>query len=303
MAGAATYARDVTRNYTSDEERWQALRDNDRDADGHFYYAVRTTGLYSRPSCVLRPARREDVTFLSTTQEARAGGYRSCRRCRPDAPDPDRLHALAVARACRLMDESAAPLSLQELAHTAGYSRFHFHRMFKTLTGVTPHAYLSGVRAHRVRHELAHARTVSDAIYSAGFSSNGRFYAASPTILGMTPQEFRSGGPGVTIRHTVASSSLGPVLVAATDKGVCAVLPAASDTPGLRTLAGMFPLARLTAGDSGFATRVRAVVRRAEPPAPGRELLPTDLLTVCLHTRVRQGLSAPDPAPRERPEE
>ncbi|EWS91840.1 helix-turn-helix domain-containing protein [Streptomyces filamentosus] len=214
-----------------------------------------------------------------------------------DAAHPNRRHALAVTRACRLMDGSAAPPNLQELAYSAGYSRFHFHRMFKTFTGVTPHAYVSVVRARRVRHELAHAPTVSDAIYRSGFNSNGHFYSASPAILGMTPQEFRSGGRGTVIRYACAPSSLGPVLVAAADKGVCAVL-AAAGAPGREVLARRFPLARLTAGDTGFAARVHAAVRRAEPPAAGRALLPADLLEVCLHERVRQELSGPGAAVR-----
>lgn len=289
--GDVAYTRDVTGAYTSDEDRWRAVREHDRAADGKFYYVVRTTGVYSRPSCVVRTARRENVMFLPTAEEARARGYRSCRRCRPDEPGLSRLHALAVARACRLMDESVVPLNLQELAHAAGYSRFHFHRMFKAFTGVTPHAYVSVVRARRVRRELTCAQTVSDAIYSSGFNSNGHFYAASSRILGMTPQEFRSGGRGVLIRYACATSSLGPVLVASADKGVCAVVPAVDGDPAHRVLARLFPSARLAEGDAGFAARVRAAVERGEPPAPGRALLPADVLEICLCERVRQELS------------
>lgn len=296
MESDVAYPRDVTGAYTSDEERWRAVREHDRAADGKFYYVVRTTGVYSRPSCVVRPARRENVMFLPTAEEARARGYRSCRRCLPDEPGLSRLHALAVARACRLMDESVLPPSLQELAYAAGYSRFHFHRMFKAFTGVTPHAYVSVVRARRVRRELSGARTVSDAIYSSGFNSNGHFYGASSRILGMTPQEFRSGGRGVLIRYACATSSLGPVLVASADKGVCAVVPAVDGTPAHQVLAGLFPAARPAEGDAGYAARVRAAVARAEPPAPGRALLPADVLETCLYERVRQELSGALPS-------
>lgn len=209
----------TTSRYETDEERWRAVRDGDEAADGTFYYVVRTTGIYSRPSCVARLARRENVEFHSTLEEVRALGYRPCRRCHPDEPEQNRYYADTVARACLLMDGALTPPNLDAVARSAGYSRFHFHRMFKSLTGVTPYAYWTAVRARRVRAELIGARTVSDAIYQAGFNSNGQFYAASSAILGMTPQEFRAGGAGVRIRSAVGTTSLGQVLVAATGKG------------------------------------------------------------------------------------
>lgn len=253
MEGDVAYTRDVIAAYADGEERRGAVREHDRAAEQTL-------------------------------------GHRPCRHCRPDRPGLSRLHALTVARACRLMEESVVPPSLRELAHEAGYSRFHFHRMFKEFTGVTPHAYVSVVRARRVRRELTGAQTVSDAIYSSGFNSNGHFYGAASKILGMTPQEFRSGGRGVVIRYACATSSLGPVLVASADKGVCAVVPSADGPPPHEVLAGLFPAARLAAGDAGFTARVHTAVTRAEPPAPGRALLPADVLEICLCERVRQEL-------------
>lgn len=294
--------------YESDEERWRAVRDGDEAADGKFYYVVRTTGIYSRPSCVARLANRENVEFHATLEEVRARGYRPCRRCHPDEPVLNRYYADTVARACLLMDEALAPPNLDLVARSAGYSRFHFHRMFKSLTGVTPYAYWTAVRARRVRGELIRARTVSDAIYQAGFNSNGQFYAASSAILGMTPQEFRAGGAGVRISSATGATTLGPVLVAATAKGVCAVLSdggsagdagdtsdAGAGTPLRARLASLFPHATLAAPDPAFDELVEQALLRAELPLTGRDLLPPEALRISLRERIRQEL-APQPA-------
>jgi AraC family transcriptional regulator of adaptative response/methylated-DNA-[protein]-cysteine methyltransferase len=276
--------------YASADERWHAVRDRDEYADGQFYYVVRTTGVYSRPSCVARSARRENILFFPTADEARAAGYRPCRRCHPDEPEPHERYALAVIKACRMMDESAQPPSLDELARMVGFSRFHFHRMFKAFTGVTPHTYLAAGRAHRVRRELSRAETVSDAIYSSGFNSNGHFYAASSEILGMTPTSFRRGGRGASIRFVVGTCSLGLVLVAAAGKGVCAVLLGNDRTTLKRQLIELFPEADFVDSDPWFVTLVTEALNRAEPPALGGELLPADVQGVALRQRVRQVL-------------
>lgn len=298
------------RAYATDDERWRAVQQRDEAADGAFYYVVRTTGIYSRPSCAARLARRENVEFHSSLEEVRDRGYRPCRRCRPDEPVPDRYHADPVARACLLMEEALEPPNLDALARSAGYSRFHFHRMFKSLTGMTPYAYWTAVRARRVREELAGARTVSDAIYQAGFNSNGQFYAASSAILGMAPQAFRTGGEGVLIRSAQAGTSLGRVLVAVADKGVCAVLLAdaqGSDGDGADVdaaepvgaaaelctrLTGLFPRAEHRMDDAAFTTLVRRTLARADLPASARSLLPAPVLWVCLRERIRQEFPA-----------
>lgn len=287
-----------TTGYESDEERWRAVRDGDEAADGKFYYVVRTTGIYSRPSCVARLANRENVEFHATLEEVRARGYRPCRRCHPDEPVLNRYYADTVARACLLMDEALAPPNLDLVARSAGYSRFHFHRMFKSLTGVTPYAYWTAVRARRVRGELIRARTVSDAIYQAGFNSNGQFYAASSAILGMTPQEFRAGGAGVHINSAPGTTTLGPVLVAATTKGVCAVLADGGPEGELRhRLSELFPQATHNEDDPAFAELVAQALHRTELPDSGRDLLPPHALRVCLRERIRQELTPLDAAP------
>jgi AraC family transcriptional regulator of adaptative response/methylated-DNA-[protein]-cysteine methyltransferase len=287
--------------FSTDDERWRAVRDRDESADGHFYYVVRTTGVYSRPSCVARSARRENILFFTAIEQARAAGYRPCRRCRPDEPDLTQRYATAVTKACRLIEESAEPPSLDELARRVGFSRFHFHRVFKSFTGVTPHAYLAAGRASKVRLELPRADRVSDAIYSSGFNSNGHFYAASTDILGMTPTAFRSGGRGVSIRFVIKESTLGPVLVAATPKGACAVLIGEDRAALRRELRTMFPRAELIESDPSFAAAVGEVLARAEPPELGRELLPADVRAVALRERVRQALrESLDEAPTPR---
>lgn len=277
--------------YTCDEARWQAVRDRDARADGHFCYVVTTTGVYSRPSCTVKLARRENVRFFPAPQDARAEGYRPCRRCCPDDSDRHAAAAEAVTRACRIIDEAPLPPSLDELARKVGYSRFHFHRLFKSFTGITPHAYLAAARARRVREALPLSGTIADAMYSSGFNSGGHFYAAAPEMLGMTPKAYRAGGDGTDIRYTVAGSSLGPVLVAATDKGVCGVLTG-DDAPALLCrLHAMFRQARLVRADDDFAAAVAAAMREAEPPQLGREL-PLRIRRSALAVRVRREVPA-----------
>ncbi|MER5200855.1 bifunctional transcriptional activator/DNA repair enzyme AdaA [Streptomyces sp. NPDC002755] len=275
--------------YESDEQRWRAVRERDEAADGRFYYVVKTTGIYSRPSCAARLARRENVEFHASLDELRTRGYRPCRRCRPGERQRNRRHADSVARTCLLMDAAVEPPNLDDLAQSAGYSRFHFHRMFKALTGLTPHTYWTAVRARRVREMLIRARTVADAIYEAGFSTNGQFYAVSSAILGMTPQAFRAGGAGVEIRSAVGVTDAGPVLVAVAEKGVCAVLDGPEGATRAR-LAELFPDARHRADDGWLAERVARELARPAAPHPGALLLPSEVRRVCRHERIRQAL-------------
>lgn len=273
--------------YASDEQRWRAVRERDDAADGTFYYAVTTTGIYNRPSCAARLARRENVEFHASLEELRLRGYRPCRRCRPGEPEPTREHAALVARVCLLMDTAAAPLNLDELAQSAGYSRFHFHRMFKSLTGLTPHTYWTAVRARRVREELIRARTVSDAIYQSGFTTTGQFYAVSTAILGMTPQEFRAGAAGVEIRYAMASTDEAPVLVAVTEHGVCAVLEG-PEQAAREQLAELFPYAVRRADDRWFEARLGRLMARPAARYPVDPLLPREIRRLCRHERIRQ---------------
>ena len=275
--------------FSSDEERWAAVERRDRTADGTFYYSVRTTGVYCRPSCASRQALRRNVRFHASCQEAEQAGFRACKRCRPNAPGLAAQHAAGVAKACRLIETSDATPNLDALAEAAGMSRFHFHRVFKSITGLTPKAYAAARRAQRVRDELPKRRSVTEAIYDAGFNSNGRFYAQSAEVLGMTPSHFRSGGAGESIRFAVGECSLGSILVAATGIGICAI--ALGDDPDLllHELQDRFPKAQLVGGDGDFEELVARVVGFVEAPALGLDL-PLDVRGTAFQQRVWQTL-------------
>jgi AraC family transcriptional regulator of adaptative response/methylated-DNA-[protein]-cysteine methyltransferase len=274
-----------------DDARWRAVQRRDRAADGTFVYSVRTTGVYCRPSCAARLPRRENVIFHATCAEAERAGFRPCKRCRPNAPALAEAHATVVARACRLIEQAEEPPTLDALAQAAGMSRFHFHRVFKAVAGVTPRAYVAGDRAKRVREELASRDTVTQAIYGAGFNSNGRFYAAAPGLLGMTPSEFRRGGSGNVIRFAVGQCSLGAILVAATDKGVCAIEFGDDPERLVRGLQDRFPKAQLLGGDQDFDRLVAKVVGFVEAPAQGLDL-PLDIRGTAFQQRVWKAIRA-----------
>jgi AraC family transcriptional regulator of adaptative response/methylated-DNA-[protein]-cysteine methyltransferase len=277
--------------FASEEERWDAVVRRDGGADGAFYYSVRTTGVYCRPSCASRQARRENVAFHSTCAEAERAGFRPCKRCRPNEAALAEQHAAAVAKACRLMESADEMPGLDALAAAAGMSRFHFHRVFRALTGVTPKAYADARRSERVRQELSRSRTVTEAIYGAGFNSSGRFYEKSAEILGMTPTNFRAGGRHAAIRFAPGVCSLGVILVAATDRGVCAILLGDDAASLVRDLEERFPLATLVRGDRDFERTVAQVVSFVEAPRMGLDL-PLDVRGTAFQQRVWQALRA-----------
>lgn len=275
--------------FSREEERWAALERREPRADGFFYYSVRTTGVYCRPSCAARRARRENISFHATPEEAERAGFRPCKRCRPNEPALAERRAAAVARACRLIESAEEMPSLGTLADAAGMSPFHFHRVFRAITGVTPKAYAAAHRARRVRDELSRNDSVTDAIYAAGFNSSGRFYATAPAVLGMTPTHFRSGGAGASIRFAIGECSLGSILVAATDKGVCAIMLGDDPDALARELQERFPKARLRGGDKDFDRLVSKVVGFVEAPALGLDL-PLDVRGTAFQQRVWQAL-------------
>ena len=275
--------------FDDETARWLAVVNRDRKADGHFFYLVRTTGVYCRPSCASRRARREHVRFHRTGADAERAGFRPCKRCRPGEPALAQQRAVVVATACRVIERAETPPSLDVLAGAAGMSRFHFHRVFKSLTGVTPKGYAAAHRARRVREELARRSTVTEAIYGAGFNSSGRFYATTSGVLGMTPTSFRSGGTGTSMHFAVGECSLGSILVAATDKGVCAIFLGDDPDALLRELQDRFPRAQLVGGDSDFERTVARVVGLVETPALGLDL-PLDVRGTAFQQRVWEAL-------------
>ena len=277
--------------YRTDAERWDAVQQRDVQADGLFYYSVRSTGVYCRPSCGARPALRANVRFHDSCLGAEQAGFRACRRCKPEQAPLAERHAHTVAQACRLIDAAEEAFDLGSLAAACAMSRHHFHRIFKAHTGITPRAYAAARRAQRLQQGLAQAPSVTAAMYAAGFNSSGRFYAAANGMLGMRPSAFRAGGSGASIRFALGACSLGAILVAATDIGICAIL--LGDDPELliRDLQDRFPQAELRGAELEFEATVAKVVGLVEAPALGLDL-PLDVRGTAFQQRVWQALRA-----------
>jgi AraC family transcriptional regulator of adaptative response/methylated-DNA-[protein]-cysteine methyltransferase len=273
----------------SADPRWAQVLSRDAEADGRFFYSVRTTGVYCRPSCPSRHARPENVTFFATAEEAERAGFRACRRCRPNRESPSASRSAMVAELCRYIETAERPPALQELARRAGISAYHLHRTFKSVTGLTPRAYAAAHRARRLEQELRRGGTVTDAIYGAGYGSSGRFYEEAGHLLGMTPSRYRSGGVDTEIRFAIGRSSLGEVLVARSARGVCSIMM--GDDPGelARELQDRFPKARLIGADAGFEQWVAKVVALVEEPKLGLDL-PLDVQGTAFQRRVWQAL-------------
>ncbi len=271
------------------DSRWASVVARDRAADGDFYYSVRTTGVYCRPSCAARLANPKNVRFHSTQADAERAGFRACKRCKPGQPSLDEQHAAKVADACRTIEGADAAPTLATLAGAGGLSPYHFHRVFKAITGLTPKGYATAHRTRRVQAELRRSDTVTQAIYDAGFNSGGRFYANSDAMLGMTPRDFRAGGTNMAIQFAVGQCSLGAILVARSSKGVCAILLGDDPDALVRDLQDRFPQAGLIGGDAGFDTMVATVIGFVEAPGLGLDL-PLDVRGTAFQQRVWQAL-------------
>jgi AraC family transcriptional regulator of adaptative response/methylated-DNA-[protein]-cysteine methyltransferase len=276
---------------TIDDPRWKAVVARDRNADGQFFYSVRTTGVYCRPSCAARKAKPENVAFHATPGDAERAGFRACKRCRPDRLSLPAPHAALVSELCRFIETADRVPTLAQLARRAGVSPHHLHRIFRAVAGVTPRAYAAAHRGRRVRDALTEAATVTDAIYDAGYGSNGRFYDKSNEVLGMTPTRYRAGGAGAQIRFAVGECSLGSILVARSERGVCAIF--IGDDPGqlARDLQDRFPNAHLIGGDAAFEELVAKVVGFVEAPRIGLDL-PLDVRGTAFQQRVWQAMRA-----------
>ena len=241
------------------EECWTAVLGRDRAFDGRFVTGVLSTGIYCRPSCAARHPRRENVRFFADGAAARSAGLRPCKRCLPDDVSRDERAVLAAIAAIRAAEQ---PLALAALAAETGYSPTHFQRVFTRHTGLSPAAYARALMAERAAQALTEERRVTDAVYAAGYSGPSRFYAANEGRLGMTPSAWANGGRGVTIRWAVVPTTLGDMLVAATDKGVCRL----SFGEGRAALEARFPNAELVAGGAEFARLLDEVIRAVEAP-------------------------------------
>jgi AraC family transcriptional regulator of adaptative response/methylated-DNA-[protein]-cysteine methyltransferase len=280
---------------TDEESRWNALVERDRTDVDVFCYAVRTTGVYCRPGCSSRLPRRENVEFFDTCKEAELAGYRPCKRCKPDAAPPlDRLTKVIV-QACRSLEKADEPFTLDKLAAEAGLSPWYFHRLFKKIVGVTPKQYASTQQARRFRHSLKTSRSVTEAVYNSGFGSSSRACEKARDRLAMTPSIYRRGATGLTIRYGIAPCFLGWVVVAATDRGICAI--EFGDDP--RALPGQvqqsFPDAHLEEAGQDFSAVIEKVTAFIEAPGQGFEL-PLDIQGTAFQQRVWSALREVPPS-------
>jgi AraC family transcriptional regulator of adaptative response/methylated-DNA-[protein]-cysteine methyltransferase len=244
---------------------WAAFMRRDRTWDGRVIGAVRTTGIYCKPSCPARRPKRDNVDFYATAEEARAAGYRPCLRCKPDEVGRDRE---AVAKAVKYIERSEEPPSLAELAQAVGYAPHHFQRLFKRDLGVSPAEYARGLRTQRAEAALKQNGRVTDAVYDAGYASPSGFYNDAKERLGMTPSAWRDGGRGETIRWTSFDSPLGPMLIAATSKGICRLTFDDSEA----SLRRLFPKATVVQDDGGLRDLVEGALVAIASPSAARDL-------------------------------
>ena len=271
------------------DPRWLSVVARDRKADGKFFYSVKTTGVYCRPSCGARLPNPKNVRFHLTHRVAEKAGFRPCKRCKPDQQPLEERHATMVAEVCRLIDSADEIPLLADLAKRVGLSAYHFHRVFKKISGVTPRGYAVARRRQRVRTELMRTETVTAAFYGAGFGSGGRFYANSNEMLGMAPTNYRAGGTSMQIHFAVGECSLGSILVARSPIGVCAILLGDDPDVLVRDLQERFAQATLIGGDAGFEKIVAKVVGLVESPELGLDL-PLDMRGTAFQQRVWRAL-------------
>ena len=277
--------------YATDQDRWNAIAYKDERAVGAFVCAVVTTGIYCRPGCPARRPRRANVRFFATCQDAERAGFRACKRCRPNAgalPKPARA---AVVRACKLIDDAVEPPKLEHLAKAVGFSPSYLHRVFQAVVGLTPKSYAQGKRTRRLRRGLESGRSVTSAIYNAGFASSSRCYESAAATLGMPPGKYQSGAPGIVIRYAVAKSYLGWVLVAATARGVCVIELGDAAAELRERLRRRFAKANLIENDQDFAATLKQVVAFLEAPRESLGL-PLDIQGTVFQQRVWKALQA-----------
>ena len=262
--------------FQTDADRWATVCRRDPAGEGHFVFAVRTTGIYCRPSCPARRPRRENVTFYSRPDQAEQAGYRACRRCVPDGLAPAETRARKVVAACRLIERSEIAPGLEEIAFEIGFNPYHLHRIFKQVTGITPKRYAAWQRAALARARLQHASSITDLIYHLGFGAPSRFYDVARSMLGMSPTAFRDKGQGMAIRYAIADLAERSVLVAATREGVCAIIDAPASRDAEENLARLFSRAAAITDDPALAGIVEEALGQIAIPAGARHL-PQDI--------------------------
>lgn len=275
-----------THPLTEMDPRWAKVLARDPQADGSFLFAVITTGIYCRPSCSARRAKPQNVRFYEDIAAAEAAGFRPCLRCHPKGQSAQGAMTDLIAQACRILETLDDVPKLQDLAAQLGVSPYHFHRQFKAALGMTPHAWATGQRAKRMRLALSDGETsVTQAIYEAGFGSSSRFYEKADALLGMTARRYKSGGAGGTIRFAVGQCDLGAILVAQSERGICAITLGDDPVALVQDLEARFPQATLQAGDAAFEDLVAQVVAFVDAPHKGLDL-PLDIRGTAFQERV-----------------
>lgn len=275
----------------SADPRWLAIVSRDKHADGRFIYAVKTTGVYCSPSCPSRQPNRQNVELFDDAEQAEAADYRPCKRCRQGLTPLTEQHARQIAEACRYIERAEKAPSLQTLARHVGLSQYHFHRLFKAITGLTPKGYADAQRSQRLRTGLSQQETVTDAIFDAGYGANGRFYQQANAALGMTPKAYRAGGKGMRIHFAVGRCSLGEILAAQSEVGICAILLGDDAQQLVQDLQDKFPNAELIGGDAQYEALMAQVVGLIEAPESGLAL-PLDIRGTAFQQRVWRALQA-----------
>lgn len=274
---------------TEDDPRWLQVQARDVNADGTFYYSVSTTGVYCKPSCASRTARLENVVFHDSCEAAELAGFRACKRCKPGQPGLAETYSKIVTEICRLIEGSERVIDLETLANKAGLSPYHFHRVFKAVTGLTPKAYSAAHQTKKVRSELNKNSTVTEAIFAAGYNANSRFYEKSTQILGMTPSNYKAGGTNVRMRFAIGECLLGAILVASTALGVCAIFLGNDPEKLVHDLQDAFPRAQLIGADHVYEALIAKVIGFVEAPCLGLDL-PLDVRGTVFQQRVWQAL-------------
>jgi AraC family transcriptional regulator of adaptative response/methylated-DNA-[protein]-cysteine methyltransferase len=269
---------------------WQAVQTRDASCDGLFYYAVQTTGVYCRPSCASRQPKRENVLFFALPEAARQAGFRACRRCRPDETTIRDPQAELVQSICRLIDQQLEePPNFAAVSEAMKLSQFHLQRLFKKLMGITPRQYAEARRADRFKANVKSGRTVTDAMYEAGYGSSSRLYEKAAAQLGMTPATYRKGGKGMKIDYTIAECPLGLLLVAATDKGICSITLGDKSKGLTEDLHAEFPQAEIARDETRLRAQVKTLLAHLAGQEPHPDL-PLDVQGTAFQKRVWEEL-------------
>jgi AraC family transcriptional regulator of adaptative response/methylated-DNA-[protein]-cysteine methyltransferase len=278
---------------TDDEEaRWQAVLSKDAQANGQFVFAVSSTGIYCRPSCPSRRPLRKHISFFHSPDEAEQAGFRACRRCRPRATDAVGAQVQMARDVCRLIEESdGEPVTLAALSQRLGLSSFHLQRTFKSVMGISPRRYAETCRVKKFKQSVRQGEALTSALYDAGYGSSSRLYESAAAQLGMTPATYGKGGRGAVINYATAPTALGWLLVAATGKGVCAVMLGDSEASLKDGLLREFPAAQVRREHEPLREALAAVVAYLESKAPHLDL-PLDIQATAFQRRVWEQLRA-----------